>query len=242
MPQATRRTGDRTLQARVWDLPLRVFHWLLVLAVAAAIATGKLGGPWLDWHARSGALVMGLLIFRLAWGFIGSRNARFASFFPTPTRLRDYFEGRWQGLGHNPLGALSVLALLAILSAQVATGLLADDGSDFRGPLSALVSQAASQRSTYWHELSFNLLAVLMGLHVGAIAFHAWARKTNLLLPMLTGNKPLAGTPSISSEPARAWQAVLAALLSYALVAGTFNLPATPGADASSPQAPVADW
>lgn len=225
---------------RVWDLPLRIFHWLLVLAVTAAIVTGKLGGPWLAWHGRCGALIMGLLIFRLAWGFIGSHHARFASFVPTPQRLREYLRGAWQGLGHNPLGALSVLALLAVLITQVATGLFAGDDSDFLGPLATHVTQATSQRLTYWHGMAFNGLAALISLHIGAIVFHGWARKTNLVTPMLTGNKR--GDAAVANEPASMWRAVAAILLAYVLVAGTFNLPATSHAEAAGQAVPAADW
>jgi cytochrome b len=228
------------MQTRIWDLPLRIFHWLLVLAVAAAIVTGKLGGPWLEWHARCGALIMGLLIFRLTWGFIGSHHARFASFVPTPQRLRNYFHGSWQGLGHNPLGALAVFTLLAVLAVQVATGLFCADDSDFVGPLAGQVTQTASQRFTYWHGIVFNLLALLMSLHVGAIVFHAWMRNTDLVTPMLTGNK--SANTTAASEPPGAWRAVLAALLAYALVAGTFDLEASPTAAAVQQAGPAADW
>jgi len=232
------------VKTRVWDLPLRIFHWLLVIGVVAAIITGKMGGPLMDWHARIGATLMGLLIFRLVWGFIGTPHARFASFFPTPARLVAYFKGHWRGVGHNPLGALSVIALLAILAIQVSTGLFATDDIAFQGPLHGLVDQDTGNQLTHWHELSFNLLAVLMALHVGAIVFYWWARNTNLVLPMLTGDKSI---PTPAAVPvvrgAGGWRAIAAAVASYALVIGTFNAAPTSATDATATApAPAADW
>ena len=96
----------------VWDLPTRLFHWLLVLLITAAVISGKVGGGAIEWHGRIGIAILGLLAFRIIWGVIGSTHARFASFFPTPSSVRAYLQGRWQGVGHNPLGAFSVFGLL----------------------------------------------------------------------------------------------------------------------------------
>ena len=100
---------------RVWDLPTRLFHWLLVALIIAMIITGKIGGNLIDWHARIGITITGLVAFRLVWGFVGSTYARFATFFPTPGRILAYLRGQWHGLGHNPLGGWMVLVLLALL-------------------------------------------------------------------------------------------------------------------------------
>lgn len=177
------------IKIEVWDLPLRVFHWLLVSTVIAAYITGELGGLLTDWHGRIGILALGLLVFRLIWGFVGSTNARFSSFFPTLTRVSAYLKGGWQGHGHNPLGGLSVLALLGILAALVLTGLFANDDIVFEGPLFNLVSKDISDQLTGWHELIFNILAVLISLHVAAIAFYLKIKKINLVTPMVTGKK-----------------------------------------------------
>ena len=107
-----------TRTIRIWDLPTRLFHWLLLLLVVASFVTGWVGGNLIEWHARAGIAITGLLAFRLVWGFVGSTYARFAHFVPGPGRLLTYVRGQWRGLGHNPLGALSVLALLAILIFQ----------------------------------------------------------------------------------------------------------------------------
>lgn len=183
-----------TIKIKVWDLPLRAFHWLLVFTVLAAYITAEFGGALTDWHGRIGALALGLLVFRVTWGFVGSTYARFSNFFPTPARLSAYLKGNWQAnghnpLGHNPLGALSVLALLGVLAALVATGLFANDDIAFQGPLFNLASKSLSDKLTGWHAFSFNLLLLLVALHLAAITFYFFFKKTNLIKPMVTGSK-----------------------------------------------------
>ncbi len=178
-----------TIKIKVWDLPLRAFHWLLVFTVLAAYITAELGGNLTDWHGRIGALALGLLVFRVTWGFVGSTHARFVSFFPTPRKLLTYLKGHWTANGHNPLGALSVLALLGVLTALIGTGLFANDDIGFQGPLFNLASKSLSDRLTAWHEFSFNVLLILIGLHLAAIAFYFFLKKTNLVKPMITGSK-----------------------------------------------------
>jgi cytochrome b len=174
---------------RAWDAPLRVFHWALVAAVSVAIATGKAGGEWMPLHGRAALAVIGLVVFRVSWGLWGSATARFSHFLPTPTRLRAYWQGRWHGVGHNPLGALSVLALLAILAFQAGTGLFGDDDIAFTGPLAAWVSGDLVQRMTGWHRLMADAVLYWIGLHVAAIGFYTLVKKSVLLRPMLTGWK-----------------------------------------------------
>lgn len=109
---------------QLWDLPTRLFHWSLALLVFGAILTGKIGGGAMVWHGRIGIALVGLLVFRLIWGFVGWTYARFAQFMPTPASLSAYLRGQWRGLGHNPFGAISVLGLLALLAALLAPDLL----------------------------------------------------------------------------------------------------------------------
>jgi cytochrome b len=174
---------------QVWDLPLRLFHWLLALSVAAAIVTGEIGGNLIDWHGRIGVLILGLLVFRIIWGFVGSTHARFSSFFPTPAKIAAYLKGQWQGHGHNPLGAVSVLALLGVLATLVGAGLFANDDIAFQGPLFSLVNKSLSDKLSAVHELAFNVLAGLLILHIAAIVFYVRVKKHNLVVPMLTGKK-----------------------------------------------------
>jgi cytochrome b len=171
----------------LWDLPLRVFHWSLVAATVTAIVTGELGGAWMPWHGRAGLAIVGLLMFRLAWGVVGSATSRFAQFAPSPSRLVAYLRGRWRGVGHNPLGALSVFALLGLLSLQAASGLFGNDDIAFAGPLNHLVDDTLGARVTSWHRLLADGLFVLLALHVLAIAFHVLVKRHRLIRPMVTG-------------------------------------------------------
>lgn len=174
---------------RLWDLPTRLFHWLLALGVAAALITGQLGGNLIDWHGRIGIGIAGLIVFRLVWGLVGSTYARFSQFMPTPASIQAYLAGQWRGEGHNPLGALAVLGLLAVLLVQVVTGLFGNDDIAFVGPLFNVVSKDLSDRLTGVHHLISNIVIALVGLHIAAIVFYARARKRNLVKPMLTGWK-----------------------------------------------------
>jgi len=174
---------------RLWDLPTRLFHWLLVAAVITAFVTGQLGGNLIALHSQAGIAVVGLLAFRLVWGFIGATPSRFAHFIPTPGRIRAYLKGRWQGHGHNPLGALSVFALLGLLALQAGTGLVANDDIAFTGPLYSLIDEDLALRLTGFHkQLSWVLLGFL-GLHLAAIVFYVRIKKDNLVTPMVTGWK-----------------------------------------------------
>jgi cytochrome b len=174
---------------RLWDLPTRIFHWLLAICVIAALVSGQIGGKLIELHAKIGLVIVGLVVFRLVWGFAGSTYARFAHFFPSPARIKAYLNGEWRGLGHNPLGALSVLTLIFLLAAQALTGLFANDDIAFVGPLYDLIDRALSDRLTGIHHLVSDLLIGLAVLHVAAIAFHVRIKKDNLVKPMLTGWK-----------------------------------------------------
>jgi cytochrome b len=176
----------------VWDLPTRLFHWLLVLAVLGLVVSGNVGGSWMNWHMRFGYVVFALLVFRLVWGVVGGRWSRFVHFVPTPRRLWAYLRGNHptQAVGHNPMGALSVLAMLAGLVAQVGTGLISDDEIAFTGPLTPLVSADTISWATGYHaEVGKLLLFGLVALHLLAIAYHRLFKKHRLLKAMLTGDQ-----------------------------------------------------
>ncbi|MDR2001325.1 MAG: cytochrome b/b6 domain-containing protein [Zoogloeaceae bacterium] len=177
------------MKIKLWDLPLRLFHWALAASVVSAFVTAKIGGNAMVWHGRAGLAIIGLLAFRIVWGFTGSTHSRFASFIKGPAAIKAYLRGQWHGIGHNPLGALSVLALLTLLSIQAATGLFANDDISYRGYLSALVSSDTSSRITGIHKLLEPLLMILVVLHLTAIAFYTRVKKDNLLMPMITGWK-----------------------------------------------------
>lgn len=181
-----------TQRIKLWDLPTRLFHWLLVIAVGAALITANIGGAAIEWHGRIGLSIVGLIAFRVVWGLIGSSHARFASFFPTPESVAAYLRGQWRGIGHNPLGALSVIGLLALVALQLCTGLFGNDDIAFTGPLFNLVSKDLSDQLTGIHELTSNALIALIALHLAAIGFYAHVKKDNLVKPMVTGYKELA--------------------------------------------------
>jgi cytochrome b len=212
---------------RVWDLPLRLFHWTLALAVLGLVITGQIGGLWIEWHGRLGLLVLGLLIFRLVWGLVGSTHARFRQFLPTPGGLLAYLRGQWQGVGHNPLGALSVFALLGMLAAQAITGLFANDDIAFRGVLYPLIDKGLSDSLTGWHRLLVNPLLALVALHIAAILFYAHVKGENLVRPMLTGIKqvpaPLARPVSGGGPLALLLAVLLAVGLTWALGSGSLS-------------------
>ena len=187
---------------KLWDLPTRIFHWSLVILVAAAIVTAKIGGNAMDWHGRIGLTILGLIAFRIAWGVVGSTYARFANFFPKPSSILAYLRGQWHGIGHNPLGAFSVLGLLALIALQVGTGLFANDDIAFNGPLFSLIGKELSDRLTSIHRLSSNGLITLIVLHLVAIMFYAYVKKNNLVMPMITGWKDVDAEHNLNAESA----------------------------------------
>lgn len=185
------QAGNQFRKVKVWDLPLRIFHWALLLLVA-----GSFLSEWfdnLDVHAKIGYAVLTLLLFRVLWGFVGGTHSRFASFVRGPSAIRAYLSGSYQGLGHNPIGALSVLALLLVLLAQAISGLFTSTDEFFEGPLAKLISSDLSAALTEFHEINSNVLWALVGLHVLAVFFYRFIKKDNLILPMLSGKKSVQG-------------------------------------------------
>jgi cytochrome b len=215
-----------TRPVRVWDLPTRVFHWLLVLLVVASIVSAKIGGNAMQWHIRSGLMIMVLLLFRLAWGFIGGRWSRFRSFLYAPRDVLAYLRGdsgpggRFE-VGHSPLGALSVFALLALLIAQVATGLVADDQIATTGPLNRFVAAATAQLATGWHKvIGQYLIFLLVAAHVGAVVYYLRVKRRNLVAPMWHGDKLLAPDTPGSADSARQRALALLLVAAGAVLAG----------------------
>lgn len=217
-------TASSQQNVRVWDLPTRVFHWTLALAIVGSVASAKVGGNAMVWHFRFGSVVLALIVFRLVWGLVGGRWSRFSSFLYAPGTVLRYLRGQSRpdehlDVGHNPLGSFSVFALLGLLALQVATGLVADDEIANVGPLNRFVGSGTVQRATGWHqELGQWLLIALVLLHIGAVLFYLFRKKQNLVRPMLVGDKALPpGTPASADGPAqRALALVLAVLCGLA--------------------------
>lgn len=179
---------------RVWDLPTRLFHWALVAAVIGLAITGTLGGNAMVWHFRFGYSVLTLLLFRIVWGLVGGRWSRFGAFIYSPASVINYLKGKGKpehGIGHSPIGAGSVFAMLGFLLAQVGTGLLSDDEIAFSGPLTRFVSNVTVGLATNYHKnIGKWILLALVVLHIAAIALYLW-RKHNLVGAMLHGDKEL---------------------------------------------------
>ncbi len=181
---------------RVWDLPIRFFHWSLMLSILCLFITAQLGGNWMEWHMRFGYVTLGLVTFRIVWGFIGSYHARFVNFVRGPGTVIGYLKGLINNdaphfLGHNPMGALSVIALLGSVLFQAVTGLFANDDILLEGPYVSMVSKSTSDLLTKLHHLNSDLMMILIGVHLAAIAFYFFKKKENLVKAMVTGEKPV---------------------------------------------------
>lgn len=206
---------------RVWDLPTRLFHWALAACVIGLVITGKIGGASIDWHARIGYAVLALLLFRLVWGLVGGYWSRFASFIYSPGSVINYLKGKAHPdhlIGHNPLGAGSVFAMLLVLLAQVGTGLVSDDEISFTGPLNKLVSSATGLLATSYHKQYGQWLVIgLVVLHVAAILYYLVRKKDNLIRPMLNGDKQGGMQVPTSRDD---WQTRLLAAVIFGVCAG----------------------
>ena len=207
-----------TSSVRVWDLPTRLFHWLLAACVVALVVTAELG--LMVWHFRLGYAVLTLLLFRFIWGFTGGHWSRFASFVYSPQRVLRYLRGRGEpsdSVGHTPTGALAVYAMLFFLLAQVAAGLLSDNEIDASGPFASAVSSSLVSKATWYHaQLGKAILIVLVVLHLMAIGYYLLRKGRNLVRPMLTGDKELGENvpPSRDDARSRVWAVLWLAVCS----------------------------
>jgi cytochrome b len=215
-------TADGPERAKVWDLPIRLFHWSLVLLIGAAWATQEQLSDN-ERHAFVGYAILTLLLFRLLWGLVGSETARFASFLRGPAKVWAYLRGSGgisAEVGHNPIGGYSVALMLTLIAVQVGTGLFLSD-DDFFAPWSAWVSEDTADLLHDVHELNFNLLLGVIALHVAAILFYAIVKRRNLVRPMLSGVAPLppgAPRPRIASSLLALVLLLVAAALVYVMI------------------------
>lgn len=220
--------NDRPVAIPVWDLPTRLFHWLLVVLAAVSFITANIGGNAMQYHEWSGFAILILLVFRIAWGFVGSRTSRFSDFVKGPAAVWRYatalVKGKSQSyLGHNPLGGWSVLAILVVLLIQAATGLFANDDIITEGPLFLWVGKPVSDWLTGVHRLNRYLIMVLAATHVCAVLFYLLVKRENLIKPMITGIKHRLGGDS-APPAAPVWLAAVTAaaagFLLYLLIYG----------------------
>ena len=200
---------------RIWDLPVRLFHWSLVLLVPALWWTAE--NERMEIHILLGQIMLGLILFRLLWGLFGGSTARFSAFVKGPGAVLRYLRGGGRSFGHNPLGAWSVVAMLLVLAIQVGLGLFAiEEDALYEGPLSHLVSYETARTLADRHEMMFKVLLVLIALHVLAILYYLVVKRDNLVAPMVTGRGP-AGATGEALVPAPLWRFLLSTGLAVGL-------------------------
>ena len=212
----------RPIRLMVWDLPTRLFHWLLVILVIVSFVTAKIGGLSMQYHEWSGFAILTLLLFRLTWGFMGSRESRFSTFIKAPSSVLSYAAKLLQRdtprhLGHNPLGGWSIATMLLFLFLQAGTGLFANDDIFTTGPLYEWVSKEASDSITGIHNFNQGILLLLIGVHVLAVFFYLFFKRENLITPMITGMKDWQD-PATEGVRGRTWVAVLVAAVAAGCV------------------------
>lgn len=215
---------------RIWDLPTRLFHWVLAATVAGAFITVKVGGSWMIWHSRLGYLALTLVLFRIVWGLAGGRHARFVNFVAGPAQILAYLRRPADSrgaAGHSPLGALAVLAMLGMLGTQAFIGLFAYDEIAFQGPLALRVSEALSLQLTGLHRQAEYPILALVALHLAAVAWYRLRHRQRLTRAMLTGDKPAASIAT-GAQPSRddarlRWQGLAVLAACAALVAAVVS-------------------
>lgn len=206
------------MKIRIWDLPTRLFHWLLVMAVIGSFVSVKLGGNAMIWHGRFGYIVLALIFFRLIWGFVGTHHARFAQFIKSPKAILAYLKNPAETPGHSPLGAISVIILVALFLAQALAGLFASDDIAFDGPLVKYVASTWVELLTSFHRLNEWVLLTLVGIHLGAIFYYKYAKRINLISAMITGDKEWSDTAPLVQDDSKVRLKAMAILIAIALI------------------------
>lgn len=216
--------SEKTGSVDVWDFPTRFFHWGLVIAVTTSLLSEQLGN--MDIHVISGHVVLALILFRIVWGFVGGRHARFTGFVRGPSAVIRYTKSLFDGthattVGHNPLGALSVIAVLAVLAIQAGTGLFANDDILIEGPLFDLVSKSTSDMLTYYHGLSSNVLYGLIALHLAAVGFYTF-KGDKILGAMIYGTKEDVASSDVDGAPVKGSSIIAIMVLSISAAIAWF--------------------
>lgn len=205
----TNLVSHRIVPVRVWDAPIRLFHWAIVVLLGLSWLTESRG--WMQLHFLTGYAIVALLLFRVAWGFMGSQTARFAYFLKGPIAAVRHLARLHRRepdteVGHNAAGGWMVLVMLVLLAVQAATGLCANDDVDARGPLFDYVGKDRSDWLSHIHDVNFSLIKIAVLAHVVAIIAYAALKRHDLIRPMITGWKhlPDARAPPVVVSPIRA--------------------------------------
>ena len=220
---AETQKSEGTVATPVWDIPVRFFHWALVLLIAFSWLSSEM--DWMEWHMYSGYTVLTLVLFRVIWGFVGSSHARFSDFIYGPGAVIAYIRTlpsrtAAKFAGHNPLGGISVVLLLLCILVQTGTGLFSNDDILTEGPLFKHVTKELSDWLTTIHKYNFNVLLALIGVHVGAVLYYLIYKSENLIKPMFTGRKHLPA----GAAPATMRGVALAIVLLAVCAAGVWAL------------------
>lgn len=205
----------------IWDLPTRLFHWLLVLTFGALWGTAELGSEYMQYHMYCGYFMLFLIGFRLVWGVVGTTHARFSSFFPTISRLKTYLkttptQEKLNTPGHNPLGAIMVFGMLLLLLAQAVSGLFITDDVFTSGPYSGVLEGDWQKLANRVHDVCFTLLQACIALHIAAIIFYKGVKNKNLVKPMITGKK---SSGDVNAEVSIKHSKLILALVVAAIIA-----------------------
>jgi cytochrome b len=208
-PETQSSKSTSSPQRLVWDLPLRIFHWLLAFSFFALWGTAELGYDYMQYHFWLGYWMIGLLLFRIVWGFVGTRHSRFVNFFPRPRAALNYaktfLKSTQSTVGHNPLGAIMVFVMLGFIAFQAATGLFATDEILWDGPYRGTVDRSTANYFNKLHHRNFDYILIIVGLHIAAIIFYRVIKKMNLVLPMITGKKPAEQVPEAEAIANSQW-------------------------------------
>ena len=223
MAEPQQDNGKNVVPTLVWDIPVRFFHWALVLLIGFSWLSGEM--EWMEWHLYSGYAVLALVLFRVIWGFVGSTHARFSDFIYGPGALIAYVRTlpsrtAAKFAGHNPLGGISVVLILLCVLVQTGTGLFSNDDILTEGPLYKHITKELSDWLTTIHKYNFNVLLALIAVHVGAVFYYLLYKSENLIKPMFTGRKHLPA----GAAPATMRGTLLALVLLAACAGGVWAL------------------
>lgn len=206
----------------IWDLPTRIFHWCFVLTILGAWYTSENKDDYIELHMQLGFIAIGLIIFRIAWGIVGPKHARFSQFIPSPKTLFNYLKQSDKTKkipGHNPLGALMVILMLLLIIIQVTSGLFIDDTVFSSGPYFGAISNDLEKVMRFLHHNTFNFMIAAIFLHVSAISYYWIFKKDNLVLPMFSGKKTQAQVNESDAIPhSKIILAIIIAVISAAFV------------------------
>lgn len=215
---------DSTTERLVWDLPLRVFHWLLAASLVASYVTARIGYDVRQYHMWLGYWMIGLLTFRLAWGFLGTRHSRFGSFLPRPAQVAAHLRETLTGAekptaGHNPVGSLMVFAVLILLAMQALSGLFMDDDIYYAGPYANAVSEQLRDVMAFLHHNVINVILALAAIHILAVCYFSLYRKQRLIRAMFTGRKSSDVVPAEEAiRDSRLWVAAVIAIAVFGAI------------------------